>query len=265
MSRFCTTPFRAACLTVLLSIPLALAGCEPEQPGSEYGEEESIEQEEATAETMRRQAEEPEAARGERSSEEGPAEEAPAETRSMPDEESAVVPSGTELTLTLDETVSTESHEQGDRFASEVSEEVRGRDGRVLVPRGTRVEGVVAESSRSAGDEEQAVLALRFDSIDVAGAKRPLAATVEDARPERSEGDTGAETAAKVAIGTAAGALVGQILGESTESTLGGAAAGAAAGAVVALTTREGDAVLEEGSVVTVRLDEPIRLDSGEG
>lgn len=259
-----TIPIRATTLSGVLAILVAIAGCDPEQPGAEYGQEEAAEQQEATTDTMRRQAEEPEAAPGERSpGEEAPGEEA-RETPAGTEDESAVVPRGTELSVTLGETVSTESHEEGDRFAAEVTEDVRGRTGRVLLPGGTRVEGVVAESRRSAGADEQAVLALRLDSIQIADRKRPLAATVQDARAERTEGDTGAETAAKIAIGTAAGALVGQILGESTESALGGAAAGAAAGAVVALTTREGDAVLEEGSIITIRLDEPIRVDPGE-
>ena len=61
-------------------------------------------------------------------------------------------------------------------------------------------------------------------------------------------------------IGAAAGALVGQVLGKDTEATLKGAAVGAAAGTVVAVASRNGDATLEEGSRITVRTEEPIRL-----
>ena len=70
--------------------------------------------------------------------------------------------------------------------------------------------------------------------------------------------DSTGETAAKIGVGAAAGALVGQILGQDTESTLAGAGVGAAVGTAVALATRGGSAKLPAGSVLTVRLDEPV-------
>lgn len=175
-------------------------------------------------------------------------------------EEAAVVPTGTVMTVRLEESVSTESHEVGDEFGAAVTQDVRGEDREILIPEGSRVTGVVEQSRRSAGPEEQAILAFRLQSVEVDGASYPLDATVQDATPERSEGDSGAETAAKIAIGTAAGALIGQVLGSDTESTLGGAAAGAAAGTIVALSTRSGDATMNEGSSLRVQLNEPIRL-----
>lgn len=177
--------------------------------------------------------------------------------------ERTTIPRGSVLTLRLDESVSTETHDRGDHFTAEVTQTVRSEDGTVLVPEGAEMRGVVEESQRSAGPEDQAILALRLESLEVEGRRYPVRATVQQARPEQTEGDTGAETAAKIAIGTAAGALVGQVLGGETETTLGGAAAGAAAGALVALSSRRGDATLPEGSRLRIELVEPVRLEGG--
>lgn len=170
------------------------------------------------------------------------------------------VPSGTVLTLRLSETVSTKSHDVGDGVTATVTEAVAGADGSVLVPAGAVMHGTVEESQRSDGPESQAVLAFQFERLEVGGASYPVTATVEEANPKRTEGDSDAESVAKVAIGTAAGAVVGQVIGGTKESTLGGAAAGTLAGAAVAITSQYGDATLREGSIITVRTQEPIRL-----
>ena len=173
----------------------------------------------------------------------------------------ATVPSGTVLALRLSQTVSTSSHDAGDVVTATVTETVTGPDGAVLVPSGAEVSGEVQESRRSDGPENRAVLAFRFRTLTVDGRSYPITATVQEANPRRTEGDSDAESVAKVAIGTAAGALVGQILGGTKESTLGGAAAGTLAGAAVAITSQHGDATLRQGSMITVELQEPVRLD----
>lgn len=176
------------------------------------------------------------------------------------EEMAPMVPAGATMTLRMAETISTQSHEAGDGFTATVTEPVHASDGSVLIPNGATVHGTVESSERSTGPEDPAALTFRFDELHVDGSAYPMTATVESAEARQTEGDSGAESAAKVAIGAAAGALVGQVLGEDTESTLQGAAVGAAAGTVVAVASRNGDATLEEGSRITVRTQEPIRL-----
>lgn len=176
-------------------------------------------------------------------------------------ETAPTIPSGTLISLRLDEALSTRTHGAGDAVTATVTEPVHGADGTVLVASGARMEGVVGRSVRSSGPEDPAVLAFRFERLVVGGESHPVTARVESAGARQSEGDSGAETAAKIAIGTAAGALLGQVLGGDTESTLKGAAAGTVAGAVVVITSRQGDATLEQGSTVTIRTQEPVRMD----
>ncbi|MGK7312093.1 MAG: hypothetical protein ACN0LA_07605 [Candidatus Longimicrobiales bacterium M2_2A_002] len=177
-----------------------------------------------------------------------------------PAEPVATVPAGTMLTLELDETISTSSHSAGDAVTATVTEAVTADDGTVLVPVGSRMSGTVRESQRSDGPENPAVLAFEFRTLSVDGQSYPVTATVENAEPNRTAGDSDAESVAKVAIGTAAGALVGQILGGTEEATVGGAAAGTLAGAAIAITSQHGDATLRQGSRITVQIQEPVEL-----
>lgn len=168
-------------------------------------------------------------------------------------------PSGTRLTFEMTRSVSTASHSAGDTFELRLVDEVRGAGGAFL-PAGTRARGVVMEAQPSRDVSQEAVLAVRIQSVDVNGTLRDLPGTVESASIQASTGDSGTRSAAKVATGAAAGAVLGQVLGRDTRSTVTGAAAGAAAGVGVALTTREGHATLEEGARVTVRLDRDLVL-----
>lgn len=168
-------------------------------------------------------------------------------------------PAGTSLKLAMDETVSTKTHEVGEGVTATVTEPVRV-DGSVVIPAGAQMIGTVQRSRRSDGPRNPALLAFDFETLRVEGETYPVNAVVEEANPQQTEGDSGAESAAKVAIGTAAGALVGQIIGGDKKSTLGGAAAGTLAGAAVAITSQYGDATLAKGSVITVRLESPVQL-----
>ena len=173
----------------------------------------------------------------------------------------AVLASGTTLTLELSETISTSSHASGDPVTATVTEGVTGPDGSVVVPAGAEMKGAVARAERSEGPNDPAVLSFHFRTLEVGGTSYPVAVTVQEAEPRRTEGDSDVESVAKVAIGTAAGALVGQVLGGGKETTLGGAAAGTLAGAAVAIMSQHGHATLRAGSRIVVEVQERVRLD----
>jgi hypothetical protein len=167
------------------------------------------------------------------------------------------IPAGTRLVFEVGETVSTSSHSAGDTFVLRLAETVGGMNGLTLEA-GTTARGTVTVAARSTGPDEEAVLAFRVESLRVEGRNRALNGVVEEAETDASTGDSRTRSAAKVATGAAAGAVVGQILGRDSRSTAQGAAAGAVAGLGVALTTRDGHAVLPEGSLVTVRLEDSL-------
>ncbi len=172
-------------------------------------------------------------------------------------ESSPLVPAGTELTFRLTQTLSTADVHAGDTFDAVVAEDVYGNDGQVIVPAGAPARGEVLQSKQGKGDNP-AILALQMETMQVKDEWLPIDATMISADVQGEAGDTGSETAGKIAIGTAAGALIGQILGKDTESTIAGAGIGTAVGAVVALTSRAGNATIEQGSRLHVRLNAPV-------
>jgi hypothetical protein len=168
------------------------------------------------------------------------------------------IPVGTEVGGELVTALSTETSRPGDRFSARVQEDVLAANGMVLVPRGSEIRGRVTESRESPGADEPAVIRLAVDVLVIDGREIPVAASVVEAQVRAEARDSGTRTAAKVATGAAAGAVVGRILGRDARSTTAGAVAGAAAGTAVALATRDGQAVMEPGSRIVIRLDQPV-------
>jgi hypothetical protein len=164
---------------------------------------------------------------------------------------------GSRLVFEVAGPVSTETHSAGDVVNLRLAREVTGSGGLVL-PSGTPARGMVTASQPSEGADEEALLALRIESIRVDGRDRALNGEVVATEIQTEARDSRTRSAAKVATGAAAGAIIGQVLGRDTRSTVGGAAVGAAAGLGVALSTRGGHALLPEGSLVTVRLDDAL-------
>ncbi|GMV04220.1 MAG: hypothetical protein AMXMBFR53_05010 [Gemmatimonadota bacterium] len=167
------------------------------------------------------------------------------------------VAAGTALTLTLDRELGTERNRAGDAFAARLTVDLLLEDGEVLLPAGTVVRGTVAEATRSPNAETPAVLRLEVTGVEVAGETLPVAASVEEVQLKADAMDRNRETVGKVAAGTAAGAILGKVLGNNAKR---GAAVGAAAGAVVAYATRDGHASVPEGSLLVIRLVEPLVL-----
>lgn len=163
---------------------------------------------------------------------------------------------GVEMRAALDDSLDTETLAPGDAFSATVGEAVV-QDPYVAVPTGSRVYGRVTEMREPSG-EEAGVIVLALDSIRVRGTVRPLAAEITDTQVQ-TRGEMKDE-GKKIGAGAAAGALLGAIVGKDVKGAVIGAAAGAAAGTAVALGTKERYGVLPKGSVLTLRLTEPLEV-----
>lgn len=173
-----------------------------------------------------------------------------------------MVPSGANLTLQLNQSLSTESNQVGDPFGAVLVADVTDSDGRVLIPAGSWADGVVVAAQESSSAEEYAVLELDLVSIQVAGKSVPIQTEITETQVESETRDSGGETAAKIGVGTAAGAIVGGLIGGSRRGALIGAGAGAVAGTAVAVSTDDGHAKIDEGTIVVATLVEPLVLDA---
>jgi hypothetical protein len=178
-----------------------------------------------------------------------------------PAEPRRVLAAGRMLDLSVAARVTTESAREGDVVLAAITEDILGSAGEVLLPAGTQLKGRVAESRESTSSDEPAVLRLEFESITVNGSERPLKATVVEMAVQAQARDSNTRTAAKVGVGAAAGAIVGRIIGGDRGSAAKGAVVGGVAGAAAAAATRSGNATLEQGARIVIRLDEALLLD----
>lgn len=173
-----------------------------------------------------------------------------------PAPEPLAAPVGTPIVLTVEDELSTKVSTTGDTFDATVFEDVLGADGVVLLPRGTRVRGLVLESFESPASDRPATLALGVESVELADRLIPVVATVTELEHETEARDSGGRSAAKVGAGAVAGALLGKIIGGDGGDAVKGAVAGAVAGAAVAHATRDGHARVPQGARMVIVLDE---------
>lgn len=172
----------------------------------------------------------------------------------------ATVPMGTNMSLTLNETLSTESNRVGDSFTATLQSPVRDGNGNVLIPAGATVRGRLTQVDKSGRVGETGILKLAFEAVSFGGRSYAMDGTVVKANPERSNRTSTEKTVGKVAAGAAAGAILGRVLGKDTKSTIKGAVIGAAAGTAIAMGTADVDVVLPAGSPMEIRLDSAIEI-----
>ena len=159
------------------------------------------------------------------------------------------IPSGTEMSLTLQSGINTKDAYAGQIFTSYLDHDVVA-DGRVLLPEGTRVEGHVVES-KDAGRFGRSSLKLGFDkAILPDGRTASLTASVE-----RIGKGSAAKQGGIIAGSAVGGAILGKILGGDDKDALLGAIVGGAI-AAGSIGAKEGESIsLPAGTVMTVRTD----------
>jgi len=176
---------------------------------------------------------------------------APTAPETVPSADRGSIPVGQEVDVRLSNSLSSETAKPEQRFeATTVVDLVQ--DGRVLVPAGSVVQGVVMDVDKAGRVDRDGSLTLAFDRIRVRGREHDMRATatqVFESKGIRGEAGT-------AGIGAGAGAIVGGIIGG-----LKGAVIGAAIGAGGAIAATDGkDISLPAGSIVRIRMDTPVRV-----
>ncbi|MBX9951022.1 MAG: hypothetical protein K2Y39_17765 [Candidatus Obscuribacterales bacterium] len=179
-----------------------------------------------------------------------------------------VVAPGTQLELVLSTEIEAGETVEGDEFLGKISMDVLV-DGRVVIPRGTVVHGVISamEGPKRAG--RNGFINTRFDYlITPDGRKVPIGgnSTTRD-----SKGKAAAKVVGRAAGFTAIGGVVGTLImlqyggvaaaAASHGTTLaGGAAIGGAGGLTIAMLTKGKSVMLQPGAEMHVKLSEPLKL-----
>ncbi len=162
------------------------------------------------------------------------------------------IPVATEFDVRLQNALSSKTSQVEDRFEATTMVDLRDERGRVMVPAGSVMRGVVSSVNRATRTDRKGAMTVAFDRVTINDRSYPIRATVTQAL--ESEGIMGEKQ--KIGIGAGAGAILGAILGGAK-----GALAGILIGGGGTIAATEGkDVELPAGTVLRVRLDSPLIL-----
>ena len=167
---------------------------------------------------------------------------------------------GTFVDVSINDTISTRSTRAGAEFTGSIVDDVKNKQGQVVIPAGSVVHGTVVESNPAPNPRTPGSLVVKFTSITVHGSDYPIDARIDSLETvKQGRGVTGAD-AAKVGVGAAAGAILGRVLGKNTKGAVIGGVVGGAAGAAVANQTRDIDVVLPKGAHINGTLNSALTV-----
>ncbi|MGH9665144.1 MAG: hypothetical protein ACRD9L_12030, partial [Bryobacteraceae bacterium] len=168
--------------------------------------------------------------------------------------ETVRIPSGTEIKVRIDQTISTAKNQAGDSFPATLEYPVVV-DGRELLPRGTKFEGRVTESDTSGRLKGRTVLGLTLAAFELRGRSYRVTTSLEqqtsDAHKKRN--------VIMIGGGSGLGALIGGLVGGGKGAAIG-AAAGAAAGTGGAVATGKRRVEVPAETEFTFRLRAPVQV-----
>jgi hypothetical protein len=165
-----------------------------------------------------------------------------------------VVPAETVLAVTLDEQVGSKISTPGQQFAASMREPVEV-NGKVAIPKGAKVTGMVKDAKPAGRFKGAATLELTLTSIEINGADHEIHTTA----PTQSSTGKGKRTAAMVGGGAGGGALIGGLAGGGKGAVIGGLI-GAAAGTGGAGLTGNRDIKLPAETPLTFKLVDPLEI-----
>src|SRR5258705_3715576 len=167
------------------------------------------------------------------------------------------LPSGTEISVRVEETIDSDKAVEGQFFPSDVTDDVLDQNGDVVIPRGSNAEIILRSVSKRGKIKGQSDLVMDLASVSVEGRRYDLSTSDLEQR-----GNSGVGANRRTGIFTGGGAAVGAIIGAIAGGGKGaaiGAGSGAGAGALTQILTR-GKIKVPVESVLTLNLDTPLRV-----
>jgi hypothetical protein len=182
---------------------------------------------------------------------------APPAPTPVPLPQKVTVPSGTQLSIRLNDEVDSEKAQVGDVFHGSLSAPVSIGD-ETVIPTTADVEGRVVDVKSAGRFAGQSVLTLELTKLTMNGKSYSL----QTSQWTKSGNGRGKSTAAKVGGGAAVGAVLGGIFGGGKGAAIG-AAAGAGAGTGVSAATKGQQIILKPEAIIAFQLQGPITVTPG--
>ena len=164
------------------------------------------------------------------------------------------IPAGSELAIRINQSINVKRTPAGAHFDGEVVDAWTDANGRVILPKGTPVGGIVDESHRRGHFKGSSILELRLTSLTLNGTQYAL--ETHDLR-ETKKGK-GKRSAALIGGGTGLGMLIGGVASGGTGLLIGGLAGGGAGTAAGLTGNRDLDIPAE--SIVHFKLADDLTL-----
>lgn len=180
---------------------------------------------------------------------------AKSETPATTPHRDVTIAAGTLMRVSLDEELSTKASNVGDLFTVTLLGPVTDTAG-LPIPAGTKIQGKVTALEVSGSSGQQAVIRVDFGQVLLDGESYQVALTVTEANATTRSRKSTEEKAVTIGAGAVVGGILGRVIGGNATGTIIGGVAGAAAGTAIALGTGDVDAVLEQGSEMTLRVEE---------
>jgi len=174
-----------------------------------------------------------------------------------PEPQPITVPSGTQISIRLNDQLSSETAQVGDVFHGSISTPVMIGE-TTVIPTSADVEGRVVDVKSAGRFAGQSDLVIELTRLMMNGKSYPLATD----HWSKNGSSRGKATAAKVGGGAAVGAILGGIFGGGKGAAIG-AAAGAGAGTGVAGATKGQQIILKPETVLTFQLQNSISVRPG--
>jgi hypothetical protein len=168
------------------------------------------------------------------------------------------VPAGTEIAVRTDQTIDSQSANEGQLFPAEVQQDVVDSAGNVVIPRGSQAELTIRSVNAGNGATGSNDLALGLDSVNVGG--NTYRVSTQDVAQQGNSGlGKNKRTGEYVGGGAVLGTLIGAIAGGGKGAAIG-AVTGAAAGAGAQVLTRGKSVKVPAETVLRFRLDDAMQL-----
>lgn len=176
---------------------------------------------------------------------------APSSPTTINESAPGTIPAGQEVDVRLRSTLSSETAEVEQRFETTTVVDLM-QNGRVLVPAGSVMRGVVSGVDKAGRVDRDGSLTLTFDKLDVRGRERDIRGSATQIFESKGIREEGTVAAAGAGVGGIVGGIIGGVKGAILGAVIG-------AGGAIAATDGK-DITLPAGSVVRVRLDSPVRV-----
>jgi hypothetical protein len=168
------------------------------------------------------------------------------------------LPAGSEISVRTDEEIDSATAKEGQTFSVGVTRDAKDAAGNVIIPRGSTGRVAITSASKGGRIRGASDLVLDLQSVNING-KQYAIDTAEISQKGKSGVGANKRTAEYAGGGAALGAIIGAIAGGGKAAAIG-AGAGAGAGVLTQVLTKGGAIKVPVESVLTFKLDEPLRV-----